>query len=181
MFMQIDNLAFWGIFLALCGGVLLARVIFNLRFPVLRTLAGLLLILTGIRLLSGNPMPWPVKSAENEIFFRTETIRAGDTVPRDLHIVFSNAVVNLENMSWLTAQKEMRINNLFSGSTIYLPEGIPVSVTVDAIFAGVKMPGINTPVFGRGRFMSDDFEPDKPHLLISANSVFGSVTFTYGN
>ncbi|TVR71510.1 MAG: hypothetical protein EA408_09205 [Marinilabiliales bacterium] len=181
MFMQIDNLAFWGIFLVLCGGVLLARVIFNLRFPVLRTIFGLLVILTGIRLLSGNPMPWPVKTAGNEIFFKTETIQAGDTLPGDLHIVFSKAVVILDNLSGLNTKKELRINNLFSASTIYLPEGIPVSVTVDAIFAGVKMPGVNTPVFGRGRFLSDDFESDKPHLLISANSIFGSVTFSYGD
>ncbi len=174
-----DNLVFWGVFFLLSGLTLLARVIFVIEIPVFRTLVGVFLILSGLKLLIGNSLPWPVKTAENEIFFRSETIHASKKPPAALQIAFSTVVLYLDRLEQPSAKEGVRINNLFSGSTIYLPCGIPVSITVDAVFAGVKMPDTNTPLFGRGSFTSDDFDPDIPHLAIDANCVFGSITFMY--
>ncbi len=174
-----DNLVFWGILLLLSGLILLVRGIFNIDIPVIRTLAGVFMILLGVKLLFGNSLPWPVKTAENEIFFRSETIHAGEKPPQSLQIAFSAVVLHLDRSEHPAEKEEIRINNLFSGSTIYLPADIPISITVDAVFAGVKMPHTNTPLFGRGRFTSDDFDPELPHLAIDANCVFGSVIFLY--
>ncbi len=174
-----DNLVFWGIIIVISGAVLLARVIFNLEFPAIRIIAGLFLILAGIMMLLGDGLPWPFKKAENEIFFRSQTIRSGDEPLPDLQIAFSTVVLHIDRVEQPESREEISINNLFSGSTIYLPCDVPLSITVDAVFAGVKMPGTNTPLFGRGMFTSDNFDPDRPHLAIRANCVFGSVTFMY--
>lgn len=174
-----DNIAFWGIFLILAGLALLVKVIFNIEFPLFRVLAGIFLILLGLKIIFGEFILWPFKSGDNEIFFSTEKIYASDAMLEEYHIIFSHTTFDLGEMRYPDMKTDLRFNNIFSGNKVYLPPGIPVKIKVDAVFAGVKMPGRNTPVFGRGTYNSEGFDPDLPHLNITANVVFGNILFMY--
>jgi predicted membrane protein len=177
--MQFYNLAFWGIFLLLIGFALLARVILNLEFPVLKVIIGLFLILTGIRIMVGDFRLWPLRTADNEIFFRSAKIIPGRDMQPGYQVVFSQAAFDLSRIDPGEAGKRISMNSVFSGSTIYLPPGQPVIIQVDAVFSSVKMPGRNTPVLGRGHYKSENFDPENPHLSINVNIVFGSVVLMY--
>jgi hypothetical protein len=176
--MQIDNFAFWGIFLILSGIALLIRVLFNLEIPVLKVVAGLFFILTGLSIIFGkNNAIWPFKSGENEIIFKTEKINAASGLLPRYNVLFSRTDFDLENIALGEAGRKLTINTVFSGSTLYISSEIPVTINVDAVFAGVKMPGRYSPVFGRGTYTSENFNPGIPHLSIEVNIVFGNVVF----
>jgi len=177
--MQIDNLSFWGVFLIFAGVALLVRVLFNIEFPVLRILAGLFFILLGLSIMLGNPLKWPVKTSDNEIIFRSGTIDHADIQDDQYQIIFSETTFDLAGMKHPEFRQELKLNIVFSGCTVYLPDGLPVSIKVDAVFAGVKMPARNSPLFGRGSYISDDYDADGPCLDISVNVVFGSITLMY--
>lgn len=174
-----DNISFWGIFMILVGMALLVRVLLNIDFPVFRILGGLLLILLGIKIIFGGFDIWPVATGDNEIFFRSETIDDSGELEGEYDMVFSQATFELGKIDLKGEHKELKINNIFSGCIVYLPDNVPVNIIVDAVFAGVKMPTRNTPVFGRGSFRSDEYDPQQPHIDIRVNVVFGSVTLMY--
>ncbi len=174
-----DNISFWGIFLILLGMALLVRVLLNIDLPVLRILGGLLLILLGVRIIVGGFDIWPFKTSDNEIFFRSEIIDDSIELADEYNLVFSQTTFELGKLDLKEKRKELKINNIFSGCIVYLPENVPVNIIVEAVFAGVKMPTRNTPVFGRGAFRSDEFDPHQPHIDIRVNVVFGSVTLMY--
>ncbi|MFP4367039.1 MAG: LiaF domain-containing protein [Bacteroidales bacterium] len=177
--MHIDNLSFWGIFLIIAGLALLIRVIFNFDFPVVKIMTGLFFILLGWKIIFGSFFTWPLHAGENEIFFRSLEVDSSIELHRDYQIVFSQATFDFSDMEPPEKITELVINNIFSGTTIYLPADMPVIIKVDAVFAGVKMPGRNSPIFGKGSYRSDNFQPGMPHLNIEADAVFGSITFMH--
>ncbi len=177
--MQVDNLSFWGIILILTGVALLIRVIFNIEFPVLRILAGSFLVLLGIKIMAGSSLVWPIKTADNEFFFRSETIDVSPFPADEYQLVFSRTTFDLSEIKHPDQIKDLKINSVFSGCTVYLPVDLPVNIRVDAVFAGVKMPARNTPLFGSGRYRSDDYDPEGPGLDIRVNVVFGSAVLIY--
>ncbi len=179
MLMQMDNVFFWGILIILTGVTLLVRVILNVDFPVLRIIAGSFLILLGIMIISGSSGVWPLKTAENELFFKSSLVKGTDQLSPEYHLVFSHTVFDLTGFDLPDKEKNLKINNIFSGSTVLMDPDLPVNIEVDAMFAGVKMPGRNTPLFGRGVYTSDGFDPEGPHLNISVNIVFGNIVFMH--
>ncbi|MGF1583988.1 MAG: hypothetical protein ACFCUM_01605 [Bacteroidales bacterium] len=172
--MQIDNFAFWGIFLIIIGFTLLIRVIFNIDFPVMKILAGLFFILLGLKIMFGNFMLWPLESEDNEFIFASAKIESNELHP-SYQLIFSESRFSLGDLQLSGEKRKLNINSIFSGCTVYLPPDVPVNINVDAVFASVKMPGRNSPVIGKGYYSSEGFDPDLPHLDIVINIVFGSV------
>jgi hypothetical protein len=178
--MQIDNFAFWGIFLIMIGFVLLIRVIFNIEFPVLKILTGLFVVLLGLKIMFGNFNLWPLKTGDNEFIFTSAKIESSE-LQRSYQLVFSEGTFSLGDLRITGEKRKLKINSVFSGSTVYLPPDAPVNINVDAVFASVKMPGVNSPVIGRGNYSTEGFDPDLPHLDIVINIVFGSIVLVTDN
>jgi hypothetical protein len=165
--------------LILIGFALLAKVILNIDFPVLKVIIGLFLVLAGIKIMFGDFRLWPLKRAGNEILFRSGKIIPGRDIKPEYQLVFSQATFDLSRLEPAEAMMELSLNSVFSNSTVHLPSGQPVAIRVDAVFASVKMPGRNTPVLGRGHYVSENFDPEAPHLSINVNIVFGSIVLMY--
>jgi hypothetical protein len=174
-----DNLYFWGIFLLVAGATLLAGLTFRLKLPVLKILAGTLIILAGLKIVSAGISPSPLWSGKNEIFLRSAEVSPAGELPAGYQLVFSRIRLDLENMEIPDKVTELSINSIFSGSRVYLPSGVPVIIRVEGIFAGIKMPGINLPLLGRGSYSSAGFDPGLPHLDIRVNIIFGNIAFMY--
>jgi hypothetical protein len=178
--MEIDSLSFWGILLAFIVVSMLIRVIFNIYFSFPKVLAGLIIILLGIRIIFGGGPLWPFKTSDNVIFFTSDTICVKNEFEDKYQLAFSNAVFNLDSgSSNFTEKSRLRINSVFSACTVYLPEELPAIVKVEGIFAGVKLPQRNLPLFGSGNYSTAGIDPEKPHLDITVNVVFGSVTMMH--
>ncbi len=155
---------------------MLARILFNLDFSMAKILSGIFFILLGIKVLTSNSFIWPISTSPDEIFFRSVEIDASGELPDKYQLVFSRPVIDLTEMQIEEMQK-LSLNNVFSGTTVFLPSDMLVKIEVDAVFAGVKLPGINLPFFGSGEYMSEDFDPRAPYLYIRVNAVFGNVVF----
>ena len=177
--MYIDNLSFWGIFLLAGGAVLLLRGVFNFDIPVLKVLAGSFLILLGLRVVFGNYRIWPINAGDNEIFFKSSAIDAGKDLDSNYQLLFSNTSFDLTGLRPSGSGRNIRIVGVFSGSTLLIDPDLPLNIRVDAVFAGVKFPGRNTPVFGRGVYQSANFSREGPYLDITASIVFGNIVVMY--
>ncbi len=171
-----DNLFFWGILMVFFGAALLVRMLSS-GFPAVKVMAGGILILLGIKIISGSFSIWPVSWGKNEIFFRSYELEVPADLFDDYQMAFSRANFDLAEMEMPEGKTELSINSVFSSGTVYLPSGVPVEIKVDAVFATVKMPGRNSPHFGRGTYKSDNYDPGMPHFSIDVNVVFGSIVF----
>ena len=178
--MEINNFSFWGIFLTFIVVSLLIRVILNINFSLPKVLAGLFFVLLGIKIIFGGGTLWPFKTTDNVILFTSDTICVKNEFENIYQLAFSNAVFNLYPGSGNVNEKtKLRINSVFSGCTVYLPVEFPLIVKVEGVFAGVKLPQRNLPLFGKGSYSTAGLDPEKPHLDITVNVVFGSVTMMY--
>lgn len=172
-----DNLSFWGIFLMFTGIFLLARVILNFNLPLFKILAGMFFVLLGLKIMFGSFSLWPVVAGENEVFFKSVEIDASCELLNNYQLVFAQSVFDLTEMEIPGEITGLTITSVFSGSTVYLPAGFPVKINSEGVFARVQMPGWNLPLFGKGTYRSDDYDPDMPHLDVQVNVVFGNVVF----
>lgn len=179
--MHIDNLSFWGIFFLVAGVALLIRVVFNIDFPVLKVLAGSFLIILGFRIIFGDLHIWPLNSGKNEFFFKSSNLSAGSEPSGSYRLLFSNTRFDLTGLLLSGNTQNIKIVSIFSGTTILIDPDLPLDVRVDAVFAGVKFPGRNTPVFGRGVYHSPDLNREKPYVDITASVVFGNIVVMYGD
>ncbi len=177
--MQVDTLFFWSILLILICGILLARVIFEIDFPVFKILTGSVLVLCCIMVIFGNSGIWPLKSGENEFFFKSAIVEGSEDLSSEYQLVFSGTAFDLTGFKLTGSKKNIKINNLFSNSTVFIDPDLPVNILVDAVFAGVKMPGKNIPLLGKGGYTSDSFDPESPYLNITVNVVFGNIVFMH--
>jgi hypothetical protein len=174
-----DNLFFWGVLLLVAGLTLLAGLAFRFKLPGLKILTVSFVILVGLKIVSAGISPSPFRSGKNEIFLSSADINPAGSLPSGYQFVFSRIRLDMENMDMPDKVTELAINSIFSGSTVYIPPGIPVIIKVDGIFAGIKMPGTNLPLLGRGSYRSADFDPGLPHLDIRVNILFGNITFMH--
>ena len=170
-------LYFLGIFILVSCLLLLIRAVSGIGFPVLKIIALTFFIVLALMVIQVKYSPWPGSSGNNEIFFRSLDVDPSGKLPDAYQLFFSRITFDLDGMEQPGQITDLTINNFFSGNTVYLPSDIPVSIQVDAVFAGVKMPGRNSPMFGRGTYRSEDFDPGKPHMNINASVVFGNIVF----
>jgi predicted membrane protein len=167
---------FPGLFLLVSCAVLLIRAVAGIAFPVVKVIAFTFVILLALKPAQVN-FPWPGSFGHKGVFFRSLDIDSSGKLFDGYQIVFSRTTFDLDGMEKSGEITDLSINNFFSGNTIYLPPDIPVNIRVYAVFAGVKMPGRNSPMFGRGTYMSGDFDPGKPHMNINVNVLFGNIVF----
>lgn len=172
-----DILYFPGIFILVSCAVLLIMAVLGIGFPVLKIIALTFVIVLTLKVIQVTYFPWSGRSGNNTVFFRSLDIDSSGKLPDSYQLFFSRTTFDLDGMEQTGQITDLAINNFFSGNTVYLPSDIPVSIRVDAVFAGVKMPGRNSPMFGRGTYTSGDFDPGKPHININANVVFGNIVF----
>jgi hypothetical protein len=174
-----DNFYFTGIFLIIACIALVVRMMFKGDFPLMKILAGVFFILAGVKIFSGNFSTGPENTGNNEVLIGSYDSGNSGKLPGDHQVVFSRTDFDLADMEFPEEKTDFSLNIVFSGSTVYLPPGIPVNIRVEAVFAGVKMPGRNSPLIGRGTYRSENFDPELPHLNIRVNALFGNIVFMH--
>jgi predicted membrane protein len=166
---------FWGLFLVLAGVVLLARIVFNIDFPLFKVLVGLFFILIGIRILFGKSFMETLGSKENEVIFSDQSLHLTDISKKEYNVIFGKSDVDLTDLNRENLPARMKINTVFGSTTLYVPEDLPLIIYSDAVFSNAKLPGGNSSVFGRTSYKSPGIEKDTPYLEIKFDVVFGSV------
>lgn len=170
---------FWGILFLLMGISLLIKVVFRLDIPVVRIVIGLVLILLGVRMLVGGSWFFHGDTEENEVIFAEKTFRGKEVTREEYSVVFGKATFDFTDLDSTSLPKHVKISTVFGSSTVFLNREVPVKIQGESVFAGVRLPGGNTAVFGSTSYESEGFDRARPCLSIQSEVVFGGVNMVY--
>lgn len=170
---------FWGILFLLVGFVLIIKVVLKIDVPVFRIVAGLILIILGVRMLIGGDWFFQRDLDENDIVFQEKYFKGKEISRDEYNVLFSKSSFDFTDIDSTDLPKQIKINTVFGSTTVYLKTDIPVKIKGDAVFAGARLPGGNTAVFGSAYYESEGFNPSEPFLYIKTDVVFGGVEVYY--
>lgn len=169
---------FWGIILIIIGISLIVKVVFKIDFPIMKVLIAFFFIYLGIKILAGNFGFAKFKSEPNDVIFSESSFVHEQNLPKEQNVVFGKGVFDFRNLLESSLPAEIHINTVFGNSEILIRKTMPVTIKVDAAFAGATLPNDNSTVLGSANYQSANFDELKPHLTIKADAVFSSIKIT---
>lgn len=165
---------FWGAFLLLLGVALIIRVVFNVEFPIVKVVFGIMLVLLGIKIIFGKTFFSPEDVRDEDTIFREQVYKQPEK-GREYSVVFGKGVYDFTGVDLSEGPYRTKISTVFGGSKIIIPSDKPVRIQADAVFAGAELPGGNTAAFGSSIFENELYQPDSAAIEIQVDVVFGGV------
>lgn len=137
---------FWAIYLIVLGLILLIKVIFRLDFSWTGAAFALLLLMSGISLITNGArrkknVYRPLSGVQ---FFANGTVIL-DEETSEFTSVFSDAEIELSRDRM---PKELAVNSLFGRTILRVPEGYSARVEGTAVFGVLELPEGQIPAFG---------------------------------
>ncbi len=166
---------FWGIILIIIGISLIVKVVFKIDFPIMKVLVAFFFIYLGIKILAGNIGFAKFKSGPSDVIFGESSFVHEQYVPAEQNVVFGKCTFDFRNLHESSLPADIKINTVFGNSKILISKNMPVTIRVDAAFAGATLPNNNSTVLGSTNYQSANYDELKPHLTIHANAVFSTV------
>lgn len=174
MKMGICNGAFWGIILILIGVGLLLKYVFNINFPVIRTVFALLILYIGVRMLIGG---WCKNTCTNDTIF-SESSSTYTVGQKEYNTVFSKGRLDLSSMQ-LNENTTIEVKVVFSDYEIKINPDLNYRIQSNTVFGNTSMPDNTNNSFGKFEFRGKSFNMGLPVLTINTNVVFGNLKVTY--
>jgi predicted membrane protein len=170
---------FWGIVFILIGIGLIIKIVFNIDFPIFKTLIAFIFIYIGIKILVGGSFkPFTTHKTKSDVVFGESSFNGSEKNGQEYNVVFSKGTLDLRTVQFTDSLPfRVKINTVFGSSNIFLSKDIPVKIQADAVFSNATMPNGNSAAFGSNTFVSDSFDATKPYIDIDADVVFGELKF----
>lgn len=162
---------FWGVILILIGGSLLLKVIFNINFPVLRVLFGVLLIYWGIRFITGISFK---KDTSNTISFGEGKINYSKE-QKEYNIIFGKAMIDLRDISGADTLNKAEINVIFGSADILVDETKPLTIQASSVFGVISFPDQTVINFGQRVYKPAGLSETITYPEVKVNAVFAST------
>jgi len=156
---------FWGILISLIGVSIILKYAFNIDLHLIRIFFGIILILFGIKLITGFGGRQFVKKS-----IHYNTFPSG----KDYDIVFSNRTLDLSKYQDINKMPK-EINVVFGNGAILVPDNINLEVTSTTVFGSTIMPDRSYAGFGEDIFLINN-NPDSPTIRITTSTVFGRLS-----
>lgn len=170
--MKMGPSLFWGLLLVILGASLIFRIVFNIDFPIFKILIAFLLIFFGLKMLFGSFKTPSFETKESDIVFGEKRFSNPET-NRDYSVVFGKGTYDFRDIDLKGEKQKVKISTVFGASIIKINKDLPTKIKVESAFAGTELPNGNSAVFGSSTYTSPDFDPEKPHLEIKLEVVFG--------
>jgi len=171
--MKMGTGLFWGIILIVIGLSIIFRMIFDIS--LFRIIIAVAIILFGIRILIGKPNLFSSHD-ENQVIFGEKSFHSAPVNNTEYNTIFGKSVYDFRKINNLSpGRTKLKVNTIFGGTEILLPESIPVNIKADAVFGSACMPNGNTISFGTVHYNSANSDTASSYLYIEAGVVFGSV------
>jgi predicted membrane protein len=175
--MKMGSSLFWGIILIIIGLSLVAKVVFNIDFPVFKIVVAFIFIFIGLKIMFGSNT-----KVFHRHYYNNSNIVFGETkFEKAKHGTEYNVVFSKGNFDFREVElnpegpTRITINTVFGGSDILIRHDMPVQVKINAAFAGAHLPNGNTSSFGSTIYSTDSLDTSKPYLEINADVVFGGM------
>ena len=169
---------FWGLFLILIGVALILKVIFHIEIPIFKAILAIFFILFGLKILFGNFKFSSFSTDGNDVIFGEMRITSQNLNFDEYNIIFGKGLFDLRDLNLeKEGTKFVKIVSVFGGTEILLDEDMPVKISTESVFSGGKLPDGNPTAFGTSTYISPDYDPLKPHLILNIEMVFSGVNF----
>ena len=181
--MQGKKSMFWSLFFIALGIMLFLQHSFNVNLPILRVCFGLFLIYLGARVIFGsfgieiNGRGVKSISTSTEFVFSSGDFKLndGNIVNKNFSTVFGNSQLDLTDMSKLTNDDVIKIDNVFGKTKIKTASDVELSVKSNVAFGSIKVRGQKLGSFGDIDYKTPNFNSGLKKLNLQIDSVFGEV------
>ena len=163
---------FWGLLLVVLGLSLIFKIVFKIDFPLFKIFIAFLLIFFGVKMLFGSFHGNAIETKDNEVLFGEKRFSNLEG-HRDYSVVFGKGTYDFRDYDLKGNKQFINISIVFGASVVKLNKDMPVKIQVESAFAGANLPNGNSAAFGSTTYTSPDFNPEKPHLEIKLEVVFG--------
>jgi predicted membrane protein len=160
---------FWGLVLILLGITLFLNVTFHISIPIFQILFAAFFVYLGVRILTGRRRwrhGWEHWGGDRSV----DLTRSGDRHDT----VFGRSDVDLTGIQPKDTT-HVDVSAVFGATVVRISPATPVKVLVSVAFGSVRLPSGNAEAFGEYTWRSPGLDESKPHLVLHAAAVFGSV------
>lgn len=161
---------FWGCVIILIGLSIIFKEVFHINIPVFRIVFGLLLLILGIKVISGG---FGRKHRNAAIF--SESSMAYSENQNEYNILFGNGTIDLFKIEPGSGMKKIEVNVVFGNGVVILNDSIPAMVEMNTVFGSSVAEGRQANGFGKSTYTTSAFNANTPYVLIESNCVFGKL------
>ena len=162
---------FYGVFFIILGVLVLIHYIFKLNLPVFKIGLGILFVFLGISLFINNPG----SKSDTDIVFGKKTIQV-TALEKEYNVVFAEGTIDFSKVIPQSKGEKVRINSIFSKTTVIINPSIPVLVKSNSAFAVTGLPDQSSINFGNHKYMTNNLKPELPHLEIESKVAFSKLS-----
>ncbi len=174
---------FWSLFFIAFGVLLLVQHMLNINLPMLRIFLGLFLVYLGVKVIFGSFGIELSSKGVKKVATSTEFVFAngdfvlneGTRANKNFSTVFGNSQLDLTDMSNLTNEDVIAIDNVFGKTKIKTSPGVELSIKSNVAFGSVKVRGQKLGSFGDIDYKTPQYNASAKKLNLQIDSVFGEV------
>ncbi len=167
---------FIALFLILLGVGYLLKVTTRLEIPMSRYTLGVSIVLVGVHFLIVQ-LEKEDGHSKSKVWFSHRNFAHHISEQNEYTIVFGESTIDLSGATLKDSLPRIKIEVVFGHATVYLPDSIPYKIKSSIAFGGTDGNGPNNGGIGEYYAQSENFSPDKNHLTIHADVVFGGLTW----
>jgi predicted membrane protein len=174
---------FWSLFFIALGILLLIQQVLHVNLPLIRIFFGLFVVYLGLKILFGAFGIEINRGRVNKVSTSTEFVFAnGDfkvyeenKVNKKFSTVFGNSNLDLSDLSKMTNEDTVKIENVFGKTKIKIAPDCGVKIKADIAFGNIKVRGQKLGSFGEIDFATPNFNSAAKKLNLDIDTVFGEV------
>ena len=163
---------FWGVFLIILGLCAIFKTIFNINISLFRIGFALLIIYIGLSMLF-NGSPW--RDEKNTVLFDNRELVLEEQ--DEYNVIFGRGLLDLTMLPSQHQTQRITINVVFGEGVIRIKRDVPMTIKVNSVFSGTKLPDGNQITMGEYTYRSGENTENKEGVMVEANVVFGSLVF----
>lgn len=163
---------FWGILLVLIGISIIVKYVFNIHFPIFKTLIAFFFIYLGLKMLFGNFCCSGSMRGNHAVF--SETKFSYSDKQDEYSVVFGKSYLDLSNIE-IKENRKIEVSSVFGDCTVKINKTSNVEILANTAFGNFSTPENDRNAFGKFNYQAKNFNSSMPHLTVKANVVFGNM------
>lgn len=167
---------FLALFIIAAGTGYLLKHAFHIDLPMPRFLLGVFIVLVGVHFLI-NQLENEQEPPSDRVLFSNKNFAHHISGEDEYAVVFGRSTIDLSKARLDDSLPHIAVAVVFGSAEVYLPDSIPFRIINNIAFGATDGNGPNNSGLGDYRSESENFLPNRNHLIIEADVVFGSITW----
>jgi predicted membrane protein len=168
---------FWGLLIILIGVSMVMKHAFNIDFHLVRIFIGIIIVLFGIRIVTGWSWGGKVQGIGKHHYNSGIKVNNYSSSKGEYNIIFTDGTIDLTS-ELLRNKVPREINVVFGSATVLVPDNINLDLESTTVFGSTTLPNRSQRGFGEDHDSYVGSQgTDRQTYKIETNTVFGSLTF----